>query len=81
MPKPYPARLETIQTPSFGGEGGNPFSFNTNSTTFGVAQILVRSESMIDQLQLQLGDGIKSIYTEQEGGSGGTAYSWKVPNG
>jgi hypothetical protein len=44
-------------------------------------KFLIRHGSIIDNIQILLGDGVKKYYTPAVGGSGGSSVEWVVPNG
>lgn len=80
-PKPPPATTVDTRSIAYGGNGGSPFSFSVPSTTLNAVKFLIRHGSNIDNLQILLGDGVKKFYTPAQGGSGGSAAEWSVPDG
>lgn len=41
----------------------------------------VRHGTAVDNIQIELGDGVKSLYTPSFGGGGGSLTEWAVPTG
>jgi len=80
-PEPPPAKSQISKTANFGGTGGGPFEISDNSTTFNLQKVILKTGSAIDNIQLMLGDAIKSKYTPSIGGPGGKQQEWNVPNG
>jgi len=80
-PEPPPAKSQISKTASFGGSGGGPFEISDNSTTFNLQKVLLRTGANIDNIQLMLGDGVKTKYTPSVGGVGGGPQVWQVPDG
>ncbi len=44
-------------------------------------KFLVRHGAGIDNIQIELGDGVKNMYTPAYGGGGGSPTEWSVPTG
>lgn len=80
-PKPPPASFIISRSKTYGGNGGSPFEFYFNSTTLDAVKFLIRHGTNIDNIQIELGDGVKKLYTPAEGGSGGSPTEWAVPTG
>lgn len=78
-PKPPPATVVQARSHAYGGEGGTPFQFYFESTTINAVKMLIKHGSMIDSLQIELGDGVKKMYTPVVGGKGGYPVQWQVP--
>lgn len=72
-PKPPPAIVTIYKTKSQGGTGGNPFENIHESPTLNAVKLMIRCGGRIDQIQLLLSDGIRSIYTPKFGGDGGSS--------
>ena len=72
-PKPPPAKIQIIKTPAHGGNGGDAFQDIHESPTLNAVKFLMRSGSEVDQIEIMLSDGIKSLYTPKYGGGGGKA--------
>ena len=80
-PKPASATAELFYTSGYGNpNAGNPFDSAYKSTSLDLIKVLVRAGSVIDNIQLLLGDGVKQIYTSAYGGQGGNPASWQVPD-
>ena len=70
-PKPPPATLDIKNSKSHGGTGGGPFNFSFPSTTLNAVKIVARSGANLDNIQIELGDGVKNVYLTAVGGGGG----------
>jgi hypothetical protein len=80
-PKPPPARIAIQKTQEYGQSSGLDFSDWLNSTTMELRRVHIRSGLEVDNLQLLISDGVTERYTEAVGGTGGSEYSWQVPEG
>ena len=70
-PKPPPAIVTIYKTKSQGGTGGNPFENIHESPTLNAVKFMIKCGARIDQIQILLSDGIRSLYTPKYGGDSG----------
>lgn len=79
-PKPAAAKVVTTKSRSYGGGGGGPFEWSKIHPTLTARRIHIRSGSEIDNLQIQLSDGVTNLLSPQFGGQGGGDKGiWDVP--
>ena len=76
LPKPAPSKIEVIEAPKAGGEGGVPFQYYLPTPLVRVKSFLVHYDVRINGLQLLMTDGVKTEYSPRYGLPNGNYYVW-----
>lgn len=63
--------MTIAKSKDYGGGGGGPFEWSMNHPTLDIRKVLVRSGSEIDNIQVELSDGVTTLLSPQFGGQGG----------